>query len=311
MGDHVIQDAARTADDARYPAIARPSGAFAMLALDQRETLRTMLAETHPGPVPDSELVRFKTDAARALTPAASAVLLDPAYALGPVETSGARAPGCGLIVATDRFEQAPGRPVERTWFDADLARRGIDAGADALKLLLIWRRDEGQEDRARSVEGFLAACRAAGVVGIVEGLVRGPRGSETLAGPALDDAILDCARELGAFGPDLYKGEVPTLGAGSVEQITALARAMTEAVGRRPWVVLSAGVPVERFEDAVAAACRGGASGFLAGRGIWRPALPAHERQAALRDVALPRLRRLAAIVDREARPWWAALPG
>jgi len=304
----VTQDAVPAAVDPRYPTIARPSGAFGMLALDQRETMRTMLAETHPEPVLDSDLVRFKTDAARALTPAASAVLVDPQYALGPVEASGARAPGCGLIVGADRFEQAPGRPVERTSFDADLARQGIDAGADSLKLLLIWRRDEQQADRARSVEEFLAACRAGGLVAIVEGLVRGPRGAETLDGAALDDAILDCARELCAFGPDLYKGEVPTLGAGSDERITALAREMTAVVGRRPWVVLSAGVPVDRFEAAVGAACRGGASGFLAGRGIWRPALPAAGRDAAFRDVALPRLQRLAHIVDRDARPWWAA---
>ena len=297
--------------DPRYAALARAGGAFGMLAIDQRETLRTMLAERWDGPVPDAAIVRFKVDAARALTPAASAVLLDPEYALGPVIAAGARAASCGLIVGADRFDQPAGKPVERTWFDADLARQGIEAGAAALKLLVIWRRDEQQADRAEAVEAFLATCRTAGLVGIVEGLVRGPRGAETLTGAALDAAILDCDRELCGFGPDLYKGEVPTLGAGSDAQITELARQMTAVVGPRPWVVLSAGVPVERFEDAVAASCRGGASGFLAGRGIWRSALPVDGREAAFREVALPRLERLAVIVDRDARPWWDALGG
>jgi len=253
--------------------------------------------------------------AARALTPAASAVLLDPAYALGPVVAAGARAAGCGLIVGTDRFDQEPGQPVDQTWLDQDAARQGIEAGADALKLLVMWRRGEEADHRARIVEGFLDICRHSGRVGIVEGLVRPPRGDgpsgAALTGAALDDAILDAAAELCAFGPDLYKGEVPTLGTGTDAQITALARQLTVVVGRRPWVVLSAGVAIERFEDSVAAACRGGASGFLAGRGIWRPALAPADRVAAFRDVALPRLERLGTIVDRDARPWWEAIAG
>ena len=282
-----------------------------MLAIDQRETLRSMLADVSDGPVPDAELVRFKVQAARALTPAASAVLLDPQYALAAVIAEGARAATCGLIVGADRFDQEPGKPVERTWFDAEAARQGVQAGAAALKLLLIWRRDEELDHRARALDGFLEVCRTSGLVAIVEGLVRGPRGAETLTGAALDDAILDCATELCGFGPDLYKGEVPTLGAGTDDRITDLARQMTAVVGARPWVVLSAGVPVERFEDAVAASCRGGASGFLAGRGIWRSALAPAGREAAFRDVARPRLDRLAAIVDRDARPWWDAIAG
>ena len=41
-------------------AIARESGTFAMVAMDQRESLRTMLAEHHPAPIEDAQLVRFK-----------------------------------------------------------------------------------------------------------------------------------------------------------------------------------------------------------------------------------------------------------
>ena len=91
-----------------------------MLALDQRESLRTMLAG-HAGAgetVPDGALTRFKVDAARILSPFASAVLLDVPFGLRPVLDAGALAPGSGLIVAADRLEQPPGGIVEDTALD-------------------------------------------------------------------------------------------------------------------------------------------------------------------------------------------------
>jgi sulfofructosephosphate aldolase len=69
--------------------LARHSRAFAMVALDQRESLRTMLAEVSGGAVPDGVLTGFKIDAARALTPYASAILLDVDYGLWPARAAG------------------------------------------------------------------------------------------------------------------------------------------------------------------------------------------------------------------------------
>ena len=92
--------------------LARPSGTFAMVALDQRETLRTLLADLQDGPVGDDEMVRFKLEATRSLSPLASAVLIDTVYGLDQVLRDAALAAGCGLIVAADRFVQDPGGPV-------------------------------------------------------------------------------------------------------------------------------------------------------------------------------------------------------
>src|SRR5919112_4694893 len=123
----------------RLARLARPSHAFAMLALDQRESLRTMLSASRgsPEPVADESLRAFKVAAARALTPGASAVLLDVEYGLWSVRDAGAIAPGCGLIVAADRLTHEPGGPVEWTEVDEDvLADDAIAALADAYKLL-------------------------------------------------------------------------------------------------------------------------------------------------------------------------------
>jgi len=69
--------------------IARPSGGFAMLAVDQREAMRAMFAEHQSAPVSDEQLQRFKVAATRILTPHASAVLVDKQFAFDAVVGGG------------------------------------------------------------------------------------------------------------------------------------------------------------------------------------------------------------------------------
>ena len=75
-----------------------------------------------------------------------------------------------------------------------------------------------------------------------------------------------------------------------------------------RPWAVLSAGVPFDQFSDVLKIAFdEGGASGFIAGRSIWREALPLKgvERQRFLDDIARTRLDDLVTVANDRARPW------
>lgn len=58
--------------------ITRASGGFAMLAVDQREAMRLMFAAAGAkSPVSDSVLTDFKVNAAKILSPYASAILVD------------------------------------------------------------------------------------------------------------------------------------------------------------------------------------------------------------------------------------------
>lgn len=283
--------------DALAP-LRRPSGAFAMLALDQRESLRTMLGARHPNGVPDAALVDFKVAAARALTPHASAVLLDVETGLGPVRAAGAIARGCGLIVAADRLTQEPGGPVQWTEVDdAVLADDAIAAIADAYKLLVIWRPGE-QTERARVVDAFVAGCRRRGRAAIVEGIVRTEQDASPDDPEAHADLVLTAAVELAGLGADLYKAEVPTLGRADDEAIARHARRLSDALPC-PWVVLSNGTPADRFGSAMLAASRGGADGFLAGRAVWTASLAADDVEHHLAAVAAPRLAELARSVD------------
>ncbi|WP_161606251.1 aldolase [Microlunatus speluncae] len=279
-------------------ALANPGGRFGMVALDQRESLRGLLSRTDR-PAGDDELRGFKAAAVRALSPLASAVLLDRPFGLSAAGTAVAPpAPYCGLILAVDDFDQPAGRPVRASRLDPlatpELIAR---AGAAALKLLIIWRDGEDPGPRQRTVRDFLQLCRETGLPSILEGVVRPPLGSAEWAGPdQRAAAIVAAAREFGRSGPTLYKTEVPGDGR-DPELVQRCGREISAALDG-PWVVLSTGVSPEDFPGAVEAACRGGASGFLAGRGIWSEAARSDDWAGALATTAVERLRRLLEVV-------------
>lgn len=280
--------------------LARESGTFLMVAMDQRESLRTMLEERHGPPVPDERLAEFKVAVTRELSPHASALLVDKEYGwFDRIVDEGLVAPSCGLILAVDALQQEPGQIVEDTALDTDVDVAGAaSAGVVALKLLLIWRDDARRWERNDMARQFIRLAAEHGLLSVLEPVVRGPEGFDKEA------AIVEAARELGALRPSLYKCQVPLDGKGSPEAITAWCREI-DAVLPCPWVVLSQGVAPADFPRAVEAACKGGASGMLAGRAVWTATLDAEDPTDLLREHSVPRLRELAAIVDEHGRPW------
>ena len=276
--------------------LARPSGAFAMLAVDQREAMRAMFAEHQSEPVPDDQVTAFKLAATRTLTPYASAVLLDKQFVLDRAIAEQAVAPGCALIAAADEFIPSPTELVADVRIDwAVDPGHYRDKGALALKLLVIYRPDTDLAQRISMVEEFVERCRAHNLISIIEPLSRAP-----LAVPVWDwDAgVLAAARELGGLGADLYKAEMPLRGDGTDSEIRAACAAISEAVSS-PWVVLSSGVHRDRFPHAVAQACAEGASGFLAGRAVWSACIGAPDPIRALEEDAVRRLDALCHAVD------------
>lgn len=282
-----------------FSRLTRPSGALALLAIDQRESLRTLLARMGLASA-DADMTAFKVLVTRVLSPYASGLLIDPLYGLDAVLQAKVLAPTCGLIVAADYLVQAPGEPPSETEIDASIDLvEAVGGGAVALKFLVLWQRDRFRAERLHKARVFVEQCAALGVLSVVEGVVRGP--DDGSWDRELD--VLDAAREFGQLRPDLYKAEVPTLGHGSAERIEAVARQITDELPC-PWVALSAGVDAESFPRSVEAVCRGGASGFLAGRGIWGPSIQVGDLGHALMTDARPRLQALAETVDRVARP-------
>ena len=283
--------------------LARPSGALAMVAVDQREALRGMFAAYQSTPVPDSQLTQFKVDVARELSPFASALLVDQEFGIDEIINQKALKGSCGLIAAADLLVGPAGGAATDTAIDLDVDPiRMRDIGSVGLKFLILWRNDESPDSRAKLVEDFNKLCKISGLPSIIEIIVKPP--TDTSKAFNREEELIIAAKEAANWKPDLYKAEVPFHGEGNLNLVTKNAERISEAIGS-PWVVLSNGVKQPFFNEAVKACAMGGASGFLAGRAVWADIVGAADIPKALRDVSIPRLEQLAEIVDAHAKPW------
>jgi tagatose-1,6-bisphosphate aldolase len=287
--------------------IATDSHVFSIIAMDQRNTLRRMFTAVGVD-ASDDDLRTAKADVARVLTPHATGLLSDPTYGVPAITAAGALAPNCGLLVAAEPAERRTWEGEPRTHRDPALdAQWVLDQGGDVYKFFVQMRGDRpapkgGEPDLVGETlavcQEIIDDCRATGVPVVIENLIY-TRPGEELTGQAREDAIIESARALNDLDIDLLKLEYP----GSAEGCKRLAEILD-----RPWAVLSAGVPFDQFTDIIAIATdEGGASGFIAGRSVWREvvSLTGTERQGFLTEVALPRLERLVQVAADRARPW------
>lgn len=303
----------RTDQATGLDAIAGPDGTFAIVAMDQRNTLRRMLTVVERPT--DPETIRaFKVDVTEALSPAASGILLDPDFGVPAVHEAGALAGGCGMLIAAE--------PPERTSWEGE-PRAGLEGGktaaevaelgGDAVKLLVQMRPDRphqaGDPDLVAEVVDVVRTvvedCAAVGIPSVVETLLYPLPDEEPLTQRRRAELITESARILSEVKPDLLKLEYPSDAAGC--------RAVGGAV-TVPWAMLSAGMDFEPFLEAIANACdEGGASGFIAGRVYWKEAvaLDGEERRAFLTGTARSRLDRSLEAMAGHARPWTEAAAG
>lgn len=281
--------------------IALPSGRLAMVALDQRESLATML-RAHGQADSDAAMTAFKLDLVRALAPHASGLLINARHGYRQIVSDAMLPPTCGLILAADALTQDRGGPVTETAIDTSVDPASArDDGAAALKLLVIWRADALRDRTVAMAEEFIAMCRSAGLLSVLEPVAQPlPGGQDEFD---LNAGILDAASALAPLRPDVYKAQVPSAGRGAMSELVAACQRV-DAVVPVPWVVLSNGVTPQDFPRAVEAACRGGASGMLAGRAVWTGVLGASDHAAAVAGAA-DRLRLLIDIVAEHGRPW------
>ncbi|HBQ2314130.1 TPA: sulfofructosephosphate aldolase [Klebsiella variicola] len=277
--------------------ITRASGGFAMLAVDQREAMRLMFAAAGAKlPVTDSVLTDFKVNAAKILSPFASAILVDQQFCYRQVVEQNAVAKSCAMIVAADEFIPGNGIPVDSVVIDKKINPQAVkQEGAKALKLLVLWRSDEDAQQRLDMVKEFNEMCHTNGLVSIIEPVVRPPRRGDKFD---REQAIIEAAKELGDSGADLYKVEMPLYGKGSRQELLTASQRLNENINM-PWVILSSGVDEKLFPRAVNIAMTAGASGFLAGRAVWSSVIGLPDTELMLRDVSAPKLQRLGDIVD------------
>ena len=281
---------------------------FTILAFDQRGSYRKML----PAGTDYATAAEIKREIVVTLTQKTSAVLLDNTYGLLPaMEIRG----GCGLMMSYEESGYSGDATYRGLLFDPDWTVEKIKKmGATAVKLLAYYHPRSGA--LADEIEGVIAEvvaeCRRWDIPLFLE-----PMSYSLDANIAKESAafaadrpqiVKETAGRLSKLGPDVLKLEFPYDAAYETDR--GLWQAGCEAisaVSTVPWVLLSAGVDFEIFADQARIASSAGASGWLAGRAIWKEAtqMDAAERTRFLSDVALPRAERLAEIAAAHSRPW------
>jgi tagatose 1,6-diphosphate aldolase len=285
-----------TAEQRALDQLSTGSGKLAVLAADQRTKL--VAAREGAGLSTDMASLRgFKLDLVRELSPRAAAVLLDPEIALPYVADEGVLPPRTGLIVSLERsgaVRTADGLRSAALLPDAGaLGVRRV--GGTAAKLLVRLRADREDADGAngRLITAAVEDCRANHLLLVVEVLVyRLDDEDEAAFAGRRAGLILEGARLAEACGAPFLKLEYP---GGSAE-----CAALTGGL-QAPWALLSAGVDHDTFVEQLGTALDNGASGFIAGRSIWKEAavMDGPPRVEFLQGEARRRLDQLLSMVD------------
>lgn len=281
---------------------------FGIIAFDQRASYRKML----PPDTSYGQLVQVKSEIIGALSADASAILTDPVYGLRPAMQM---SPKSGLLLALEKSGYSGDSSYRVTellpaWTPEKIRK----VGASAVKFMVYYHPESG--DLAEELEALtrrvVSDCHAWDLPVFLEPMSYSldPAISKDSAAYAAGRAqvVIETARRLSRTGADVLKMEFPL--DIQFNQDRGEWRAACEALSRAsnvPWVLLSAGVDFAQFKPQVEVACHAGASGFLAGRAIWKEAaaMSTGDRAAFLRAIAGDRLRQLLDIAAAEARPW------
>jgi sulfofructosephosphate aldolase len=244
------------------------------------------------GSVCDLEALReFKRALVTALAPAASAILLDPEIALPDVVDRGLVPRDVGLLVSVEVSGAVPDGDLVPAHLLPGVGAAGVRRmGGTAAKLLVRVRadREDASGHNAAIVREVVQDCGEQGLLAVVEGLVFPLPGEPDERYRRLRPGLIrDCAVLLAECGAKYLKLEYP----GSEPACTAISDAIDV-----PWALLSAGVDHTTFVGQLRTARAAGASGFIAGRSIWKEAvgLPAADRDAFLTGEGRRRLEEL-----------------
>ncbi|HEY0606943.1 MAG TPA: tagatose 1,6-diphosphate aldolase [Herpetosiphonaceae bacterium] len=314
-------------------AVADENGIIAAAAMDQRGSLKKAIAKAKGGESSDAELSDFKAIVTEVLTPHASAILMDPEYGLEAITH---RAKNAGVLLA-----------YEKTGYDVSVkgrlpdllpewsVRRLVEAGADAIKILLYYDPDDDQQVNTIKhafIERIGAECRANDVPFFLEPICY----SDEIG----DDKSIEFARvkpekvtkymqefSKPEYGVDILKVEVPVNvryvegskanhdGQVAYSREEAKEHFRTAAAASAvPFIYLSAGVTDEIFRETLELAAEAGTpfAGVLCGRATWQDGIPEYGKNGAdglrawLQDRGVQNIEALNQVLAKGAKPWW-----
>jgi tagatose 1,6-diphosphate aldolase len=279
-------------------ALSNDKGVIAAAAMDQRASLQKSIAAARgcdQKDITQEMMEEFKIAASKALTPHASAILLDPEYGLPAAK---ARAKNAGLLLA---YEES-GYDNTKKGRLPDLlphvsVKRLIDWGANAVKILLYYTPFDpaevndikhafiervGAESEQYDVPFFLE-CVGYDAAGGNEKSVEFAKSKPEVVGGSMKEFSKP------QYKVDVLKVEVPVNmefveGTASFKGTKAYSRAealdhfrASAALTNLPFIYLSAGVGNAQFVETLAMAGESGAefNGVLCGRATWKDGMP------------------------------------
>ncbi|MEZ5741268.1 MAG: tagatose 1,6-diphosphate aldolase [Burkholderiaceae bacterium] len=307
--------------------LADANGRFKMVAIDQRPPLFELVTDkTGASPAAYEHVAAIKSLVTETLSPHGSAMLLDPIWGYSSCIGHVGAARGILLTDEDHAFTQTPGGRLSREiphWSVAKIKR----LGADGVKLLAWYRPDAHETVRRHQqalVEKVGRDCVEHDLTFLLELLVYAFPGEDGQTGDYVEQAakrpeqVLESVRHFTdpRFNVDIFKLESPVAAAAVPEPgspASSECQQWFDELGRiatRPWVMLSAGADMVTFRRVLQYAYRAGASGYLAGRAIWQPAVRLFPDTDAIRNrlmtEAVPYMQSLNLLTDEQASAWF-----
>ncbi len=299
--------------------VADDNGFLTICAIDHRGALQRAMNEKNPDAVTYQDMVDFKLDLCRAVSPCVSAVLLDPVYGAAQAIAAGILPGHIGLLVSLEKTGYSGAKTARLTellpGWNVEKVKR---MGASAVKLLVYFRPDL-KDIASRQLEliaGVADQCIKEDILLLVEPLsypVEEVGVSSLKFAKMKPELVIETARQITALPIDVLKAEFPAdmNFEKDDKKLLYLCQELDRA-SRLPWVLLSAGADFKTFSKQVEIACKAGASGFLAGRALWQEGVQIRskeERMKFFKSTAVPRLKELAATVKKSGRPWYTKM--
>ncbi|MGH9487093.1 MAG: tagatose 1,6-diphosphate aldolase [Terriglobales bacterium] len=314
-------------------AVSDSRGVIAAAAIDQRGSLQKALAKEMGSPALPAMLEEFKSAVSRALTPHASAILLDPEYGLPAARV---RAPSAGLLLAYEQSGYDNTQPGRLPDLLPHCSVRRLKAdGADCIKVLLYYTPSEKpaiNDIKHAFIERIGAECRGADIPFFLEFVGYDPDGGDEKGleyarhkPEIVRGSIAEFSKDV--YGVDVLKVEIPVntkfvAGAAACSGPSAYSKAEAlqhfrnaAAAAKRPFIYLSAGVGNAEFTESLALAAEAGVhfAGVLCGRATWKDGIAVYAKQglAAFEQWLATQGKANIEAVNRglhAATPWFAA---
>ena len=316
-------------------ALSDKNGVIAAAAMDQRGSLRKSIAAAkgvQQNEITDDMMSEFKVAVSKALTPHASAILLDPEFGLPAAK---ARSQNAGLLLAYEESGYDNTKPGRLPDLLPHLSVKRIkDFGADAVKILLYYTpfdEKDVNDIKHAFIERIGAECETYDIPFFLEFVGYDSKGGDEKGlefAKKKPEVVIGAMEEFGKpqYKVDVLKVEVPVnaefvegssvyKGKAAYNRQEALDWFRKAAgVAKKPFIYLSAGVSNPQFVESLNMASEAGTdySGVLCGRATWKNGIPVYGQKGvkALEDwLADEGVKNINAVNQaiKSAKPWYA----